>query len=335
MTYEWNVLHAQDGRTPLQVAVSHSYISVVRFLVEKCAVNVDDLSDSGDTALHIACANDLMDIAMYLINSDAAPEIYDRNNKVPSDLCGSTDFKIMIEKAIMRRRAMKNYMSPLRESPKSKVRPWTLDSGETPSRSENKDTLSVRSLDISKMKRLQMMTNIASLRETPNADTAKFSTTMKKIREDPNSFDLDDFDREDNYPGRTGVGSPDFNANTEESTTGSTNMDSNHRPSINFDRLYSGGASESDEEVDRDRDGISCRNQNSAPHKFDLSHGGKYQSVMGAGNSNGDYGETRNRTPSTVDHFDDTDMSESDEERKNELCCVILDDIRGAPTMGI
>lgn len=306
----------------------------MRFLVEKCTVNVDDLSDSGETALHIACSNDLMDIAMYLINSDAAPEIYDANNKVPSDLCGSTDFKIMIEKAIMRRRAMKNYMSPLRDkSPKSKVRPWTLDSNATPTRSENKDTLSVRSLDISKMKRLQMMTNISSLRETPNAETAKFSTTMKKIREDPNSFDLDDFDREDN----TGVECPDFNANTEESTTGSTNMDSNsnsnHRPSINFDRLYSGGASESDDEADRGRDSISCRNQ--APHKFDLSHNGKYQSVMGAGNSNGDYGDTRNRTPSTVDHFDDTDMSESDEERKNELCCVILDDIRGAPTMGI
>ena len=305
----------------------------MRYLVEKCKVNVDDLSDSGETALHIACSNDLMDIAMYLINSDAAPEIYDGNNKVPSDLCGSTDFKIMIEKAIMRRRAMKNYMSPLKDkSPKFKVRPWTLDSGATPTnRSDTKDVQGVRSLDISKMKRLQMMTNNSSLRETPNTDTAKFSTTMKKIRENPNSFDLDDFEREDNYPGRASIGSPDFNENTEDSTTGSTNMDKNHRPSINFDRLYSGNASESDDEADRD--GISCRNQ--APHKFDLSLGGKYQSGMGADKSGGDYGDTRNRTPSTVDHLDDTDMSESDEERKNDLCCVILDDIRGGPTMGI
>ena len=304
----------------------------MRYLVEKCAVNVDDLSDNGETALHIACSNDLMDIAMYLINGDAAPEIYDANHKVPSDLCGSTDFKIMIEKAIMRRRAMKNYMSPLKDkSPKAKVRPWTLDFGVTPVRSDTKEVQSVRSLDISKMKRLQMMSNIASLRETPNTDTAKFSTTMKKIREDPNSFDLDDFEREDIYPGRISVGSPDFNENTDVSTTGSTHIEDNHRPSINFDRLYSGGASESDEEPDRDS--VSCRNQ--APRKFVLSHGGQYQSGMGAGNPNEDYGDTRNRTPSTVDHFDDTDMSESDEDRKNDLCCVILDDIIGGPTMGI
>ena len=291
---------------------------------------MDDLSSNGETALHIACANDLMDIAMYLINSDAAPEIYDANGKVPSDLCGSTDFKIMIEKAIMRRRAMRNYMSPLKEkSPRSKTRPWTLDSmAATPSNRTETNTLSIRSV-----KRLQMMTNIASLRETPNADPARFSTTMKKIQEDPNSFDLDDFETQDNYQGKVSVGSPDFNATTEESPTGSRNVENNHRPSINFNRLYSGGASESDDETDRDGTNTNCRNP--PPHKFDLSQGGKYASGMGPESSSGDYGDTRNRTPSTVDHFDDTDMSESDEGRKNDVCNVILDDIIGTPTMDL
>ena len=95
------VLH-QDGKTPLQLAVKHSYFYIVRYLVERYAVNVDDLSDFGQTALHIACANDLVDIASYLISVNAALEIRDNAGKMPVDLCPSPDLKFLLEKAINR-----------------------------------------------------------------------------------------------------------------------------------------------------------------------------------------------------------------------------------------
>ena len=66
------------------------------------AVNVDELSDIGQTALHIACANDLIDIASYLISVNAALEICDQNGKVPADLCGTPDFKRLLQKAVVR-----------------------------------------------------------------------------------------------------------------------------------------------------------------------------------------------------------------------------------------
>lgn len=223
----------QEGSTPLQLSVKHCYMYIVRFLVEKSLVDVNELSDIGETALHVACANNLMDIALYLINKDAEPELYDVNGKMPADLCESTDFKILIEKAIVRKKGgcTKNLMSPLKEkTPKAKIRPKTMDLGVAspevtcPSTPVPMDLR--RSLDINsgKSKRLQMMTPQRSITKIPLPTLSEIDTPdsngtcqiKKKLRNASASFDLDDFEREDSGVSKLVMESMDNKDDSEE-----------------------------------------------------------------------------------------------------------------------
>jgi hypothetical protein len=323
--------------------VAHSYIYVVRFLVEKCSVNVNDLSDSGESALHVACANNLMDIAMYLITSDATSEIYDQNGKMPVDLCGSNDLRILIEKAIVRKKLTKGMMSPLlkEKSPKPKIRPRTMDLGiaspEVSSPSMN-DLRERRSSDQSKMKRI-MMTPLAPVRDATIFESATASQAKKKIRNAPESFDLDDFEREDTCPNRVLDSYDDDNLsdNGENKVGRSRDTNGAFDPTINFNSYGDGSMSESDDYEDdqahRDRDSRGDLEGSRSPFsrlsRGSISESGAEEKI-GVDEVRRD---GRNRTPSTVDHLDDdeedddTDMSETDEEGSRDVCHIIIDEI--------
>lgn len=321
--------------------MAHSYIYVVRFLIEKCSVNVNDLSDSGESALHVACANNLMDIAMYLITSDATSEVYDQNGKKPVDLCGSNDLRILIEKAIVRKKLTKSMMSPLmkEKSPKPKIRPHTMDLGiassEVGSPSMN-DLRERRSSDQSKMKRI-MMTPLAPVRDTAILESATASQVKKKIRNAPESFDLDDFEREDTCPSRVLDSYDDENMsdNDEINIGGSRDSNGAFNPTMNFNNYNGGSMSESDDDEDGHafRDNRSDLEGSRSPFNR-LSRGDIIES--GAEEKVGldeIISEGRDRTPSTVDHLDDdeedddTDMSETDEEGSRDVCHIIIDEI--------
>lgn len=312
--------------------MAHSYIYVVRFLVEKCTVNVNDLSDNGETALHVACANNLMDIAMYLITSDATSEIYDQNGKTPVDLCGSNDLRVLIEKAIVRKKLSKGMMSPLlkEKSPKAKIRPHTMDLGisspdvGSPSINDMRDR---RSSDQSKMKRI-MMTPLAPVRDATIFESATASQVKKKIRNAPESFDLDDFEREDTCPSRVldSYDDDNFSDNGENKIGGSGDSSNAYNPTANFNNYGDRSMSESDEEDDRGH----LEGSRSPFNR--LSRGGISESVTEEKVAHDEVkSDGRNRTPSTVDHLDDddddTDMSETDEEGSRDVCHIIIDEI--------
>ena len=54
--------------------------------VIKLGIDVDDLDDEGQTALHIAAALSRFDSAVFLIAAGASPVILNRQNKRPVDL---------------------------------------------------------------------------------------------------------------------------------------------------------------------------------------------------------------------------------------------------------
>lgn len=320
--------------------MAHSYIYVVRFLVEKCAVNVNDLSDSGESALHVACANNLMDIAMYLITSDATSEIYDQNGKMPVDLCGSNDLRILLEKAIVRKKLTKGMMSPLlkEKSPKPKMRPRTMDLGiaspESSSPSMN-DLRERRSSDQSKMKRI-MMTPLAPVRDASIFESATASQVKKKIRNAPESFDLDDFERDDTCPSRVLDSYDDDNLseNGENKLGGSRDSNDGFNPTMTFNSYGEGSISESDDEGDQGHRGDRSDLEGSRSPFTRLSRGGISESgAEEKGGLDEVRSDGRNRTPSTVDHLDDdeedddTDMSETDEEGSRDVCHIIIDEI--------
>lgn len=235
-----------------------------------------------------------------------------------------------------------------------KTRPKTLDLGvaspdiTTPSAATAAD--SHKSLDINtgKVKRLQMMTPQRSLTMTPLPtlkengipDSSGTGQIKKKLRNASASFDLDDFEREDSgiskHVMESSISDDSDNEEQQEEEGGGQKGRTKalHRPSINFKRLQDGAISDSDDE----EDGAVClkvsdNRQRSAPQIADrLCEDGVTESdeeeeaEEGRGKEN-EKEVAKNRTPSTVDHLDDTDMSDMDEERTNDVCCFILDEI--------
>jgi hypothetical protein len=101
----------QDGKTLLQLAVSNSFFYIVRYLIEQCLVDVDQLSvREKQTALHMACAKNQTDIASYLISVNASLKICDKAGLMPYDLCTSIDLKRLINQAITKYNLNKGVM---------------------------------------------------------------------------------------------------------------------------------------------------------------------------------------------------------------------------------
>jgi hypothetical protein len=101
----------QDGKTLLQLAVTNSFFYIVRYLIERCLVDVDQLSvPEKQTALHIACIKNQTDIASYLISVNASLNICDKAGKMPYDLCSSIDLKRLINQAIAKNHLNDGFM---------------------------------------------------------------------------------------------------------------------------------------------------------------------------------------------------------------------------------
>ena len=81
------------GITPLQLAVATNFLHIVQYLVVEHRVNVNDLSDMGFTALHVACQRNLVDVAMYLVGVGGRIDIEDANENTPLEVCISPDLK--------------------------------------------------------------------------------------------------------------------------------------------------------------------------------------------------------------------------------------------------
>jgi hypothetical protein len=79
----------QDGITPLQLSVSSGFLPVAKFLIEECGAQVNEYSDTGFTALHVACDRDMADMANYLVGKGANLNAKDAKGRTPVDVCGS------------------------------------------------------------------------------------------------------------------------------------------------------------------------------------------------------------------------------------------------------
>ena len=79
----------QDGITPLQLSVSSGFLPVAKFLIEECGAEVNEYSDTGFTALHVACDRDMADMANYLVGKGANLNAKDAKGRTPIDVCGS------------------------------------------------------------------------------------------------------------------------------------------------------------------------------------------------------------------------------------------------------
>jgi Ankyrin repeats (3 copies) len=79
----------QDGITPLQLSVSSGFLPVAKFLIEECGAEVNEYSDTGFTALHVACDRDMADMANYLVGQGANLNAKDAKGRTPVDVCGS------------------------------------------------------------------------------------------------------------------------------------------------------------------------------------------------------------------------------------------------------
>ena len=62
---------------------------MAKFLIEECGADVNEYSDTGFTALHVACDRDMVDMANYLVRKGARLDAKDAKGRTPLDVCGS------------------------------------------------------------------------------------------------------------------------------------------------------------------------------------------------------------------------------------------------------
>ena len=193
------------------------------------AVNVDELSDTGQTALHIACANDLMDIASYLISVNAALEICDQNGKVPADLCNTPEFKRLLEKAVVRSKGANLVPFAFNEKKLPKEQPLIVRHSSIVSATDSNNSaesaigslilepLKRKTSDLSNTKHLSTNSTYKPLSQRPmsmrpislrpvsviNRDSIRVNSkriTPPSLKAATNNFDLDDFEGENTDP---------------------------------------------------------------------------------------------------------------------------------------
>jgi ankyrin repeat protein len=76
--------------------------------VERCGCDVNVLSDSLQTPIHIACQDDNVEMALYLIGARAKLELQDINGRTPMDVCTSHRMKDLIARHIRRSQEEQN-----------------------------------------------------------------------------------------------------------------------------------------------------------------------------------------------------------------------------------
>uniref|UniRef100_A0A914GXX0 Uncharacterized protein n=1 Tax=Globodera rostochiensis TaxID=31243 RepID=A0A914GXX0_GLORO len=82
-------LNAQDerGTTPLHKAASQGHQRIVNLLMgNREKLQIDLPNREGDTPLHLACEDQQMDVALFLVRSGANLEKKNRQNQTPTDL---------------------------------------------------------------------------------------------------------------------------------------------------------------------------------------------------------------------------------------------------------
>lgn len=77
------------GKTPLHLVAEKSSLADVQFLIEMCEADVNCVTYSGCSALHIAAGRGDIAIVAYLISMGANPELLTDEGDLALDLSGS------------------------------------------------------------------------------------------------------------------------------------------------------------------------------------------------------------------------------------------------------
>jgi hypothetical protein len=88
-TLDVTKLRFDGGLTSLQLSVSNDFLPVAAYLIEHCYVDIDDISNSGKTALHIACEFEKIDSIKFLIRHGACLDIKDAVGKTAPSYCNT------------------------------------------------------------------------------------------------------------------------------------------------------------------------------------------------------------------------------------------------------
>ena len=78
-------LKDKDARTPLHEAAQAGHAKVVQFLVTEARARLHDQTITGDTPMHLACANDRVEVVKFLLGSKARLDIRNLEGLTPLD----------------------------------------------------------------------------------------------------------------------------------------------------------------------------------------------------------------------------------------------------------
>ena len=100
--YMFSLCFSQDfngGKTALHLAVESNSLANVQFLLETCEADVNSLTYSGCSPLHIASGRGDISIVAYLVSMGADPDLYTDEGDVALELAGSAPVQTFLTKA--------------------------------------------------------------------------------------------------------------------------------------------------------------------------------------------------------------------------------------------
>jgi ankyrin repeat protein len=98
-TLDVNKLRFDGGLTSLQLSLSSDFLPVASYLIEHCHVDIDDISNSGKTALHISCELEKIDAVKFLLKHGAKIDIKDAVGKIALSYCNALDIQQVLLEA--------------------------------------------------------------------------------------------------------------------------------------------------------------------------------------------------------------------------------------------
>lgn len=99
LSFIFSTQEYKSGRTPLHLVVENNSLSSVQFLLETCHANVNAVTYSGCTPLHIASGRGSIDIVAYLISMGADPDLRTDEGDTALELAGSENVSVFLTKA--------------------------------------------------------------------------------------------------------------------------------------------------------------------------------------------------------------------------------------------